>query len=288
MAERFLREDLATGALSGCESAQSLLAWAERAAVDAPPEAIYRQREGRMTLRLALGSNTFFLKLHTGVGWRELLKNLLRGGLPALDAGREYRAIHSLADAGIAVPRIAAYARADEAPATRRSLLLTDALPGTQSLEQLCADWAFEPPQAAVRHRVILGVANIARRMHGAGWQHRDFYLCHVHVIAASLAHPCPVFYLIDLHRARRRHRLPQRWRVKDLAGLYFSAMRCGLTRRDILRFLRYYSDGGLRAALRHNPRIWRRVQRKASRLYVKTYGVEPSLVNSAQSREPE
>lgn len=278
MPEFYLRADLASGALAGCDSPETLLAWAQRAAAAAPTEAIYRQREGRKTLRLALGSKTYFLKLHTGVGWREVLKNLVRGRLPALDASREFRAIHSLADAGIAMPGIAAYTRADEAPATRRSLLLTDDLLDTQSLEVLCAHWAADPPHSAVRYRVLRGVADIARRMHGAGWQHRDFYLCHIHVVPASLGRPAPVFYLIDLHRARRRNRLPQRWRIKDLAGMYFSAMQCGLTRRDLLRFLKYYSGGGLRAALQENPRIWRLVQRKAARLYVKTYGVEPPL----------
>ncbi|MST95429.1 MAG: hypothetical protein EXS33_09230 [Pedosphaera sp.] len=39
--------------------------------------------------------------------------------------------------------------------------------------------------------------------------------------------------FVIDLHRAQLRDRVPARWLVKDLGGLLFSALDCGLTRRD-------------------------------------------------------
>tara|TARA_R110000823_G_scaffold125385_3_gene252025 strand:+ start:17399 stop:18259 length:861 start_codon:yes stop_codon:yes gene_type:complete len=276
MPESFRRAELAAGALAGCEGAEELLAWAEQVARAAPAEAVYRQREGRKTLRVQLEGRTFFLKLHSGVGRREILKNLARGQRPVLDASSEFRALRSLAAAGIATPGVAAYACSDEAPATRRSMILTDDLTDTLSLEQLCVQWRSQPPPFALRLSVLHAVADIARRMHGAEWQHRDFYLCHLHVDPARLDRPRPAFYLIDLHRARRRAPLPQRWRVKDLAALYFSAMDCGLTERDLLRFLRQYSADGLRQALGRNRSMWRRVQKKANRLYVKTHGVEP------------
>ena len=86
--------------------------------------------------------------------------------------------------------------------------------------------------------------------MHGAGINHRDFYLCHFHLDLATVDDEQPRCHVIDLHRAQQRDVIPRRWQVKDLAGLYFSAMDCGLRRRDLLRFLSRYTPGGLREAL--------------------------------------
>ena len=67
-----------------------------------------------------------------------------------------------------------------------------------------------------------------------------------------------------------------RRWRIKDLAGLYFSAMDCGLGRRDLWRFMRYYSAGGLAQALGPDLEMWQQVARQAGRLYRKTHGRRP------------
>jgi len=136
----------------------------------------------------------------------------------------------------------------------------------------------MKPPSARVRLRLLRAVADVARRMHGAGINHRDFYLCHFHLDESSFEEQEVRCYLIDLHRAQIRKETPRRWCVKDLAGLYFSAMDCGLTRRDLLRFLHHYSEGGLRRALGRDRRMWRQVERRARKLYRKVNGTEPSL----------
>ncbi|MCB1674676.1 MAG: lipopolysaccharide core heptose(I) kinase RfaP, partial [Halioglobus sp.] len=135
---------------------------------------------------------------------------------------------------------------------------------------------ASAPPPTPTRLRLLRKLADTARRMHGAGINHRDFYLCHFHLDPATLDRPAPRCHLIDLHRAQLRRRVPRRWRVKDLAGLYFSAMDCGLSRRDVLRFMRHYSAGGLRAALGEQAGLWRDVERRALRLYRRDHRREP------------
>jgi len=65
------------------------------------------------------------------------------------------------------------------------------------------------------------------------------------------------------------------------LAGLYFSAMNCGLQRRDLLRFIRHYSEGGLRQALGEDARLWRQVERRARQLYRKGDGTEPPVIGA-------
>src|SRR6056297_2975140 len=91
--EYYLRSDLAAGELGVCGSARDLLCWALAADRRAPPDTVYRDREGRRTLRVCLPEGDFFLKLHRGVGWREILKNLARGRLPVLGAADEWRAL---------------------------------------------------------------------------------------------------------------------------------------------------------------------------------------------------
>ena len=276
MADYFLRDDLRRGAMAHAIDAATLLQWADDAARRAAPETVYREKEGRKTLRLQLQGNSFFLKDHRGVGWPEIAKNLMQLRLPVLGAGREYRAVRLLETIGVDTLAVAAYASQGSNPATLHSMLLTDDLVDTVSLEDYCADWRTNPPPFAVRMRLTLALADIARRMHGAGINHRDFYLCHFHLGTDSLAQGSLRCHLIDLHRAQCRSRTPMRWRVKDLAGLYFSAMDCGLTLRDMQRFARHYHPGGLREALVENAPLWRRVQRAATALYRKANGRMP------------
>ena len=72
MADFYLRDDLPARSLGGANDAVSLLRWAAEAADLASPDMIYRDREGRKTLRLELEGRGFFLKFHRGVGWREI------------------------------------------------------------------------------------------------------------------------------------------------------------------------------------------------------------------------
>lgn len=266
---------MACGELARVEDAGDLLDWARVAADRAAPGDLFRDREGRRTLRVRQGDRAFFLKLHQGVGWAEILKNLLRGRLPVLGAGNEYRAVLALRKAGIDTLDIAAYAEQGRNPATLQSMLLTDELVGTQSLEHYCAEWSAAPPPFPIRVRLLTTLAETARRMHAAGINHRDFYLCHFHLDPATLGERRPRCHLIDLHRAQLRGHTPRRWRVKDLSALYFSAMDCGLDQRDLLRFIRHYGGGGLRDALADEA-LWRKVQRRASRLYRREHGREP------------
>ena len=276
MTEYYLRKDFAAGSPNGIAGIGPMLEWARGVAAEACSEEIYRDKEGRKTLRFQQGGRSYFLKLHSGVGWAEIIKNLLQGRLPVVDAGNEYRAVRALQRIGVDTLSVAAYARCGYNPAARQSVIVTDDLVGTVSLEDYCAEWADVPPPPDIRLRLILKLADSARRMHAAGINHRDFYICHFHLDERSLEAGPLRCYLIDLHRAQLRRRTPRRWQVKDLGGLYFSAMDCGLTNRDLLRFMRHYSAGGLREALGDGADLWRQVARRARQLYRKGHGAEP------------
>lgn len=88
--------------------------------------------------------------------------------------------------------------------------------------------------------------------MHRAGVNHRDCYICHflLHTDRPVTADDFKLS-VIDLHRAQTRATISRRWRDKDLAALYFSALDIGLTQRDKLRFLRGYFQRPLRRVLK-------------------------------------
>ena len=281
MADAFRREELATGDNPAPADARGLLQWAGALAEAAAAEDVYRSKEGRKTLRFLREGRSYFLKLHRGVGGGEIFKNLLQARLPVLSARNEYRAVAALTAIGVDTMTVAAYAERGNNPASRQSMIVTDDLVGTVSLEDYCADWARLPPKPSTRLRLVRKLADSAGRMHRAGINHRDFYICHFHLDEQSLGDDVLRCHLIDLHRAEIRRRVPRRWQEKDLAGLYFSAMDCGLTRRDLLRFMSRYSGGGLRQALGTDRFLWRAVERKAVQLSRREHGREPPITAS-------
>lgn len=240
-------------------------------AVDALDGEVFRQRDGRRTFRCEIGGCGYFVKIHHGIGWGEIVKNLLVGRAPILGAGNEWQAIHRLTAIGIDTMRAVAFGQRGWNPARRHSFLITEELAPTISLEDFCREWAHQPPPTALKHALIRRVADMAGRMHRAGVNHRDFYLCHflLHLEPQPTAQNLKLS-LIDLHRAQSRTQVPRRWRDKDLAGLYFSALGIGLTQRDFLRFLRVYFARPLRAILREEAPLLRHLAQEGRRLQAK------------------
>lgn len=220
-------------------------------------------------MRVTLGGHAYFVKQHFGVGWGEIFKNLLTGRLPILGAETEWRAIHRLNELDIPTTPAVAYASRGRNPARQQSFIITRDLGNIVSLETLCADWKDNPPDLGFKRRLILAVADIARKLHDNGLNHRDFYICHFCLDRTRLEQGEILLYLIDLHRVGIRDVIPPTARMKDIAALYFSALDIGLTRRDCLRFVRHYR-GRLRDTLHHERAFWRQVDLRARELYHK------------------
>lgn len=267
----YLRDDLRQ-ALGEAASFRGLMA------LDGEP---YRVAPGRRTLRVELGGHGYFIKQHTGVGWSEIAKNLLYGRAPVVDASREWRAVHRLERLGVPTLRIAGYGRVGCNPARRRSFVVSDELGGSVDLETWSRSAQRRHDWWRLRRLMLREIARSARLMHDNGVNHRDFYLCHFHLMPpfdpASGPAARPELRLIDLHRVQLRSRpTPRRWRVKDIGGLLHSALEFGVGRGDRLRFARLYSGRPLRETLRRDAAFWRAVQRRAHRLYVKAHHEPP------------
>ncbi len=235
---------------------------------------VFRQVASRRTIRVALDGRHYFAKIHHGVGWREIFKNLLHLKLPVLGAENEWQALNRLHEIGVRTITPVAFGRKGCNPARIHSFLITEELTGTTSLEDFCATWAAHPPPPQLRKALIEQLAGMVQRMHAHGINHRDCYICHFHLDTSSGLAPPDAdkarLYVIDLHRAQIRRRTPRRWLVKDLAGLYFSAMDIGMTRTDRSRFMAAYEKKPLRQVLQTHRRFWKRVERTALALHAK------------------
>ena len=177
-------------------------------------------------------------------------------------AKNEWKAIQTLHTLNISTQKIMGYGSRGCNPAQIQSFLITEELPENSSLETLCASWPAHPPALALKRKLIRDVAHIARTLHTHGINHRDFYLCHF-LLAKDGA-----LYLIDLHRAQIRSCVPERWVIKDLAGLYFSSKDIGLTSRDLLRFIKEYRNKPLRELLNKESAFWQKVKQRGDKLY--------------------
>jgi UDP-glucose:(heptosyl)LPS alpha-1,3-glucosyltransferase len=238
---------------------------------------VYREGPGRRTLRFSTRNRAWFLKLHTGVGWREIFKNLLYFKQPVIGAANEWHGMHRLRQLGIDTLTPAAYGWRGRNPAQLESFIISEALPPSISLEDYSANWGQEAraraEQLRMKRWLISRLGEIARILHQTGANHRDFYLCHFLLSlnerdGRAILEDCRI-YLIDLHRMQLRRRTPTRWAVKDVAGLYFSSMDVGLTSRDCYRFMKAYSGGQpLREVLKGELLFWHRVRVRAERMY--------------------
>lgn len=237
--------------------------------------ATYRKLENRQTLRFELGGNSYFIKQHFGVGWREIFKNLFQLRWPIVSAKNEWKAIQWLVKLHIPSMQLVAYGKRGWNPATVRSFMVTEALLDVVTLEDLGQQWQAHKPSFQFKQALIREVAEISKRIHQYGMNHRDFYICHFLIKKNKIENLMGEglhLILMDLHRAQIRRSVPKRWRIKDIAGLYFSSMDVGLTRRDVFRFLKYYFNRPLRDIIQCEKQFLAQVNDRALKLYFKTF----------------
>ncbi len=241
------------------------------------------ERYNRETLRFERGGRAFYIKRHGAVGARSLWWHRLRYGKAPPAAREEWRAIEAMRRLGVATVAPVAYGVEEGVGAARRrSFVVTEDVGAALSLEAFGEGRLGGSP--ALRSALIDAVARIARRVHLAGWCHRDFYLCHflwrlpggveaaesnavLEVLEQEVATGRePELVLIDLHRMDRPRWARRRWIVKDVGSLWFSARGARLRAAERRRFVAVYEgeDGGpAGASVRARARFWRDVERR-------------------------
>ena len=238
-----------------------------------------RDFKNRKTGRFEINGQGFYIKKHFECGLPAILDELFHLRKPHIGAGHERSVLDRLEQLNISSMKVAAFGQDGKNLVSQRSFLVTQELTQTQSLEDICRDWPSCPPEARFKIELIKHVAAIAKKMHDNGINHRDFYICHFLIDIAN-GQQCvpPRLYLIDLHRAQQREQVPMRWRVKDIGALYFSAMDIGLTRTDMLRFVKEYTAVHLKQTLKNDRAFWMRVAKRAERMYRRDFGRRPNM----------
>jgi hypothetical protein len=228
----------------------------------------FRDVKGRKTIQFKTANDSFFIKQHFGVGWMEIIKNLLTLKLPIIGAETEKIAIQKLDEIGIATTPLVAFGERGLNPANRQSFLITQDLGNIISLEDFCRDWKINPPDHQVKHELIIAVATLTKKLHEGGLVHRDFYLCHLCLDVDLLKRGEIKLYLIDLHRMLMSQAVGGKSAMKDIAALYFSAMDIGLSKEDYNLFKQYYcQDLPLK--------FWAQVKQRAHKLYAKFHSAK-------------
>ena len=226
------------------------------------PGKAFRDVPGRKTIQVNLGNKSYFIKQHFGVGWGEIVKNLLTFKVPILGAMTEVYAIQKLTEIGIATTPLVAYGQQGCNPTSMRSFVMTEDLGDIASLEDICAEWQANPPDAVFKQKIIITIAQLAAKLHGAGLCHRDFYLCHFVLKKAEIERDNLNLYLIDLHRMLQGQKSNSSAVMKDIAGLYFSMQQMGLGEDNWAVFKENY--------LPQSTAFWLQVEARAKVLLAK------------------
>jgi UDP-glucose:(heptosyl)LPS alpha-1,3-glucosyltransferase len=243
------------------------------------PGVVARELPDRQTLRFEFNGQAYYRKWHRGVGWVEIIKNLLQLRLPVIGAKNEWDALNKLR--ALQIPSLipVAYGRRGKNPARQQSFVVTRELAGAIQLDHFFQQHSVD---VNTKRRILAQVADIARELHAAGINHRDFYLCHFMLKPESLADGGkPDIYLVDLHRAQLRAQVPARWLIKDLSGLLFSAFNLGFSKRDYLFFLRMYFAEDLRFLLSIHGILLDKIMERACKTYRRDFGHNPQLVET-------
>jgi len=235
---------------------------------------VYKEHHRRSTRKIKRENDFFFIKCHRGVGWGEILKNLIQLKIPILGARTEWKAIHKLQSLGIPAPVAVGYGIEGRNPAAQMSFIITEDIGHSLSLEKLTREWGKKAPDPKIKWKLIKNVAKIAREIHQNGIFHRDFYLCHFLLLQpdgiTSVKEGNQQLILIDLHRVQICKSPDTRRTLKDLSGLLFSSLEIGLTKLDYYRFMKTYREATLKEILKNETDFWKKVRKRADKLATK------------------
>jgi len=195
-------------------------------------------KRGRSVVRFEIDGRAFYLKrnrLHRVEFW----KALARFRWPALGATVEWENILALQKAGIPTVVPVAVGEHTCCGLETASFTVTEELYGAEPLDKVVRRefaGSLTPEKRREKWLLIRSLAAVARKFHGSGMNHQDFYLNHFFLGQDG------TIYLLDLQRVVRRSQVPEHYRVKDLAQLNYSTqVYGGFLHADRMRFLLEY-----------------------------------------------
>ncbi len=153
----------------------------------------------------------------------------------------EFESANEIAEAGINTPKILSYGQRWGRLFEKRSFIITEKISNAESLERKLPD-CFKGPATVENLRMarsfIAQLAGFVKKFHQRNFRHRDLYFSHIFYSDDGK------LYLIDLARVFKPVFSQQRFRIKDIAQIHYSAPAKHFSNTDRLRFYLKYSGG--------------------------------------------
>jgi hypothetical protein len=216
----------------------------------------------RSRTQFEMDAVTVFLKRYCQPPILTQIRNWLARGWRISFGLAESELTKELSEAGMNTPKVVAYGEQWGRLFEKRSFVITEKIPNAESLERRLPEYfdgAVAPEKIKLRRRFIEQLAGVIGKFHEAGYRHRDLYFSHIFYSTSG------EFYLIDLARVFRPKLLAERFRVKDVAQIHYSAPKRYFSRTDRLRFYLWLAS---KRKLDEKDRLFiHKVLRKAGRM---------------------
>jgi heptosyltransferase-2 len=195
----------------------------------------------RTRLRFEINSppTTLFLKRYDSPPVSVQLKNWFSVRCRKSCAALNFEPASELASAGISTPKTIAYGQQWGTWLEKRSFIITEKIPNAESLERKLPDFFNAQPRPEnlrLQRNFIARLAAFIKKFHETKYRHRDLYFSHIFYANNG------EFHLIDLARAFKPRIFTERFRIKDIAQVHYSAPARHFSRTDRLRFYINYS----------------------------------------------
>ena len=207
-------------------------------------------------------ARTLFLKRYSFAPVMVQLKNWISHRRRVSLGAADFETAVNLAKAGINTPKTVSYGQKMGKIFEKVSFIVTEKIPDAESLEKKLPGCFIEPATIEnlnERKNFIGDLASFIGRFHNSGYRHRDLYLCHIFYSRGG------EFYLIDLTRAFKPKVFSERYRIKDIAQLYYSAPKQYFSRTERMRF--YLEYAGSKKLSGEDKAFIRKVKSKARRM---------------------
>jgi len=193
----------------------------------------------RLQFELGSGPTTLFLKRYNKAPITVQLGNWLTARRRISCGLWDCESARKLAQAGINTPKTISYGEQWGTFFEKRSFCITEKIPAAESLERklpCCFNGPATAQTLKERRDFIARSAAFVKKFHKTGYRHRDLYFSHIFYSKSGR------FYLIDFSRAFKPVVFAERYRIKDIAQLHYSAPAKYFSKTDRLRFYLGYT----------------------------------------------
>ena len=192
----------------------------------------------RLKFEINPPSTTLFLKRYVSPPILVQLRNWLWARKRVSCGAFDIEPANQLA-AAIRTPKIICYGEQWGGLFEKRSFIITEKIPNAESLERKLPEFFNRqdtPEKLNLKRKFIAQLATFIKEFHRSNYRHQDLYFSHIFYGDNGK------FYLIDLARVFKPLVFGQRFRIKDISQVHYSAPAKHFSNTDRLRFYLNYT----------------------------------------------